>query len=165
MSNPDELAARLEEYGTFLSSIGNIDNRVWSRPIREGKWSIHDIIAHIMGWDKNFVEKILPDLLGRGSVPLEEDSDPQLFNNRSVEYGRTLTRQRLLEESLRYRSGLIAGLKKLPGEAFSAKVKVGKAMTLSAFLERMFILHDQHHEEQIQSFLGLGIRDETQNLR
>ena len=110
---------------------------------------------------ENFVEKILPNLLGMGSVPLEEDGDPQRFNKRSVDYGRTLNQERLLEESLRYRSELIAGLKKLPSEAFDAKAQGGKAMTLSAFLERMFISHDRHHEEQIKKYLGMGIRDET----
>jgi hypothetical protein len=107
-----------------------------------------------MGWDRNFVEKTLPNLIRGQQVPLEEDSDPQGFNDRSVEYGKTLSQQKMLEESLYYRSELISQLRKLPNEAFDAKPPVGKSKALSVFLEQMFISHDQHHRKQIETFLS-----------
>ena len=88
--------------------LRSIDEQLFTMPISEGKWSVRDIVVHIMMWDKNCVQKTLKNMVDGEQVELEEEADPQSLNERSVEYGRTLTPQEALDQSLYHRSDLIS---------------------------------------------------------
>ncbi len=146
--------ALLGEYSNFLLGLRKLDEKVFIEPIAEGKWSVRDMVAHIMMWDKNCVEKTLKSLNKGQQAELKEDVDPQSFNERSVAYGRTLTQREVLDQSLYYRSELIFQLTQLPAETFEADNQAINSMTLSEFIDRLFISHDQHHMKQIEAFLS-----------
>ncbi len=154
MGNPLDMIARLQDFAVFLSGLATRDTSVWAEPLDEGKWSIHDIISHIMMWDRHFVDEVVPGLHGNGHVTLAESADPEKFNARAVAYGRTLSHEKLLDEALHCRSELVSQLRTLPHEAFEMTPRDGNSMTLSAFLERMFVSHDRHHMQQIESYLA-----------
>jgi len=154
MTNSQLLIAQLQDLTSFLISLRKTDSLVWTAPIGEGKWSVHDIIAHIMAWDGSFMEKIIPKILRRELVTLEEDTDVQGFNNRAVEYGRTLNQEQLLDKAIFYRSQIVTQLKKLPEDAFSTDVSGTNSFTLSSFLQNMFISHDNHHKKQMEEYLS-----------
>ncbi len=157
--DPKVLIDRLERYSDFLTSIRDTDAKVWSSPIGEGKWSIHDIVAHIMMWDRNCVEtRVRPANQGT-TKPVAEELDGDAFNQRSALYGRTLTKERLIDQAARDRSELLRELRRLPSEAFGVQHGDGNCLTpkgyasFGVFLEQEFVFHDQHHMEQIQSYL------------
>jgi hypothetical protein len=39
----------------FISNLMPYSEDVLCTPIEEGKWSVQDIISHIMGWDKDLM--------------------------------------------------------------------------------------------------------------
>ncbi|MEC0373633.1 hypothetical protein [Paenibacillus chibensis] len=50
----------VEEFKTFIDfvqELKTIDEEHWNSPISEGKWSLKDVISHIMLWDKYFYEE------------------------------------------------------------------------------------------------------------
>ena len=50
----------VEEFRAFIDYVNEIkviDEEIWNHPIAEGKWSIKDIMSHIMLWDKYFYEE------------------------------------------------------------------------------------------------------------
>jgi uncharacterized damage-inducible protein DinB len=154
MTNSQTIIEQLDNLTSFLASLRTIEGTVWSDQIAKGKWSIHDIIAHIMGWDKNILDKIIPKLLRQELVILEEDTDVQGFNNRAVEYGRTLNQEKLLNEAIFYRSQMVNQLKKLPEDAFLTTIPATNSLTLISFLQNMFVAHDTHHKLQIEKYLS-----------
>lgn len=146
----EELGALLE----FLSSLKAIDPGILEREIAPDEWSVHDIVAHIMMWDKNFVEKTGPALLKGDSVPPGVDIDGQAFNDQAVEYGKHLDHNRLLEDASRYRSKLLQQLAEMPDKAFQQLVGgTNSRLPLSALLRQEFVLHDRQHIEQIKAYL------------
>lgn len=154
MTKSQLLIGQLQDLTSFLISLRKTDSSVWTAPIGEGKWSVPDIIAHIMAWDMNLIEKIIPKLLRRELVTLEEDPDVQGFNNRAVEYGRTLNQEQLLDKAIFYRSQIVTQLKELPEDAFLAVIPGTNSFTLSSFLQNMFVSHDTHHKKQMEVYLS-----------
>ena len=155
MEDSAELIAQLKGYIRFLEELRETDSDVWSAPIGEGKWSIHDIVSHIMMWDKNFLEKNLSRMEAGESVPLKEDSDFQTFNDRAIVLGRKLNKIQLIDKAVRLRTELTTHLSRLPSEAFSTNFQSGNNMTLATFLYQMFVSHDKHHTDQIIGYLSL----------
>jgi len=159
MQNAATLISELGRYSQFLSGLRDLEPGVLATELAPGKWSIHDVISHIMMWDRNFVEKTGPELLAGNPISFEEDIDPQAFNDRAAAYGMTLDHQKLLDEALHYRAKLLSQLSQLPTEAFEKPSKAGAQMSLSTFLQQMFISHDRHHMTQIETCLhSHGVR-------
>jgi uncharacterized damage-inducible protein DinB len=154
MQNATMLIAELRKYSQFLLELRDVDPGLLAAEMAPGKWSIRDLISHIMMWDRNFVEKTGPGLLARAPVSLEEDMDPQAFNDRAVAYGRTLDHHKLLDEALHYRSELLSQLSQLPTEAFDKPSRAHDRMSLTTFFQQMFTSHDDHHMTQVEAYLG-----------
>jgi len=151
--NPNNLIEQLDDYTLFVTTLREIDNRMWTASIGEGKWSVRDIVSHIMMWDKNFLDKTLPKLLKQEPVILEEDADVQGFNDQAVEFGKTLTQEELLEKAIFCRSEIVSQLKELPGSTFLMAFSEHNSFTLASFLQNLFVSHDTHHKKQIEVFL------------
>jgi len=120
MRNKRKLVEELQNYTKLLNRLHGVDDKVFITPISDGKWSIRDIVVHIMMWDKDCVDKTLTKLNSGEDVILEEDVDPLSFNNRAVEYGRTLSKKDVIDQSLLRRNQLASQLNRLPAEAFDA---------------------------------------------
>jgi len=146
-----DVSRELRRLIDLISRLTHYSEDVLCKPIEEGKWSIRDIISHIMGWDKDFTEK-LDHFISSGEVMLDEHPDVQAFNEASVAYGRSMKPHDLLQEATLQREQLILILSKVPEAAFTKPIP-GSPYTLEAFLQDMFIHHDKHHEGQIISYL------------
>jgi uncharacterized damage-inducible protein DinB len=149
-----KLLADLESYTVFLDNHRETDSEVWFSPIAEGKWSIHDIVSHIMMWDRHFLSESMRSIEAGEMVPLQEEGDYQTFNDRAVALGHRMGKTQLIDEAIRFRSELVARLRRLEAAAFTAPPASGRGMTLKAFLQQMFVDHDRHHVGQIQSYLS-----------
>jgi len=150
---PDDLIARLQDYVQFLQDLQNESTELLSHPIAEGKWSIHDIVSHIMMWDRDFLQKTVQPLEAGESPPITEDADVQAFNAHAVAYGRNLDREELLAQAVSARAALTAGLARLSPETFDAKPRGGEGSSLAIFLRQMFVEHDRHHVDQMRAYL------------
>ena len=149
-----KLITDLESYREFLDSCRDTDSEVWFSPIEPGKWCVHDIVAHIMMWDRHFLSESMRHIETGRMVPLEETEDYQAFNDRAVAVGHKMSKDQLIDEAIRFRAELVARLRGLEHSAFSEPPASGKGKTLGAFLRQMFVDHDRHHMEQIANHVS-----------
>lgn len=56
MNEKSQLLDKFSEWNRFVRQIEKME---WQMPIDEGKWTIHDIVSHIMLWDKYFYEEAI----------------------------------------------------------------------------------------------------------
>lgn len=149
------LAAELAEFLTFVKSLDTAGDEVWFSPLSAGKWSIHDIIAHIMRWDDYFNEVTFRELAGSESPALREHPDYLGYNEQSVAYGRTKTRREVVEETLRNRRLMIDNLNGLMDAELTAVYQGEREFTLESYIREFFVAHDRHHAKQIQDYIRL----------
>jgi len=92
------------EYSTWVSSLENMNERQWSTPISENKWSVSQIISHLLNWDKHLLTEILPSVRnGKGMHFPDFDT----FNNIASDYLKSgLSQKELLREARETRDGL-----------------------------------------------------------
>lgn len=87
------MVSKLDEYRTFVESLKAFSDEQLTSPIAEGRWSIRDIISHIMGWDENFTATVLVKIVTGVVVVLKEHPDVQSFNSHAVEQGKLVPPQ------------------------------------------------------------------------
>ncbi|RIX50026.1 DinB family protein [Paenibacillus nanensis] len=147
MQLKNDMLEAFAEWKTFLREIEHWD---WSEPLREGKWSVHDVVSHIYLWDKYFLEAaILP--ISDGTPLTLKHLDYDEFNAASVRIGREKQKEEVMQLSISYRDQIIDAIRKQDQSKF-AKAYVdadGNPFTVEAYLKD-FIWHDRHHRNQIE---------------
>ncbi|WP_054789129.1 MULTISPECIES: hypothetical protein [unclassified Gracilibacillus] len=57
MQKREQLMKEFSELIQFVESLRELDQLTWITPLAEGKWTLRDVVAHIMLWDKYFLEE------------------------------------------------------------------------------------------------------------
>jgi hypothetical protein len=157
MSTSNQLIKDLESFIPFISSLSQYSDDVLTSPIGEG-WSVQDIVSHIMGWDKNFLETAVRQFLNHEPVMLAEHPDYQAFNDESVRYGRTMRPRELLNAAIGWRRELVSNLRLISDSDFTKRFENNSSFTLETFLQEMFVLHDLHHTKKIERYLSSSMK-------
>lgn len=144
MNNRADLINPFKEWNKFVLDIADMD---WSTPIAEGKWTIHDVVSHIMLWDKYFYESTIEPIVSDKAITLEL-IDFDVFNQNAITYGKTKTKEELIESTTKYRSMIVECISSLDEAKYSKKYVEGRFF-LESYLKD-FISHDQHHMKQIE---------------
>jgi uncharacterized damage-inducible protein DinB len=146
-------------YSSWLHSLENLDENLWSNPITEGKWSVSEIIAHITNWDNHLLSEIIPSVRkGEGMEFPDFDS----YNKKASDYAKSgISPSKLLEEAKNTRNLLVKELYEVPTEVLNRPLPsngvthcphTGTPYSLQYIITE-FIDHDIHHQRQIIEFL------------
>ncbi|WLR42331.1 DinB family protein [Bacillus carboniphilus] len=156
MGEEKEIITRFSEYLNWLREIEKIDESKWSEPIAKGKWSVSEIIGHIMYWDRYLITEVLSSIRQGNEITFPEFDS---FNHQASFYVRSGGSQAaLIKEAIEARGSLVKGLYELPTATLKKQVTVngvadcphtGNPYTLLYIVEE-FIEHDHHHQKQVE---------------
>ncbi|ANS75279.1 hypothetical protein AWM70_12245 [Paenibacillus yonginensis] len=146
----------VEEFKTFIDFVQElkmIEEEHWNSPISEGKWSLKDVICHIMLWDIYFYEEGIEKIKLGQSVTVRHLNFDE-FNANAREYAKTQTRDSIMNQFFEYRNKIIDDITGLPEEDYIKEYKDGdgKKFSIRGYL-RGFIPHDKHHKKQIEKYV------------
>ncbi len=138
----------------FVESLRELDQLTWITPLAEGKWTLRDVVAHIMLWDKYFLEEGIQKITNNQPVTVQHLNFDQ-FNQKAVDYAKRTSRQEIIDRTIQYRSELINQIQSLSEEAFIEERVDGDGNKFSAYQYLLdFIWHDHHHINQLKTFLS-----------
>lgn len=148
-----EMVEEFKSFIDFAQDLKTIGEEHWNIPISEGKWTLKDVLSHIMLWDKYFYEEGI-EKIKLGSPLTVRNLNFDEFNANAIEYAKSQTRDSILEQLIEYRIKIINVISGLPEEEYSKEYKDGdgKKFSIRTYL-RGFISHDKHHKKQIEKYL------------
>ncbi|WP_199618116.1 DinB family protein [Paenibacillus alkalitolerans] len=151
--NNEDMVKEFEAFIPFVVALNDYDESHWNLPIAEGKWSLKDIICHIMLWDKYFYEEAILKIKLKEPLTVRHLNFDE-FNANAIEYSKSQTKQSIIDRFAEYRSKIINDISGLSDEEYIQEYFDGdkKIFTIQEYL-RGFIPHDKQHKEQIEKFL------------
>lgn len=159
MSEETKIISEFGKYSSLLNTLEDTDETLWSKPIAKDKWSVSEIIAHIINWDNHLLSEVIPSVRNEKGM---EFPDFDTHNKKASDYAKSgISQSKLLEEAKDTRELLVKELKELPTE------KLNKPLTANSvthcphtgtpysliYIVKEFTDHDNHHKGQIQQFL------------
>ena len=149
------------EYFSWISRLKEIDERLWTKPIAEGKWSIREIIAHITNWDHHLLSNVLPAVRNERGM---EFPDFDTYNRLATDYAQSgITKAQLIEKAIATRKQLVRELREMPIKNLNKPLTsngvthcpvTGTPYSL-LYIIKEFTDHDNHHKKQIHHFLEI----------
>ncbi|PYI56308.1 DinB family protein [Paenibacillus flagellatus] len=151
-------AGRIDELERTIGRVrrlAELDDETWLAPMRPGKWSVGETIAHLLYWDRLIVERRLP-YAERGAQLASVDEGP--LNAEAAAYARSgVSKRDVVDAFVRYRESFVAFLRRKTDDERNAVFRIGDwETTLAAYAGHM-AGHDAHHLRQIDDYLdGIG---------
>lgn len=142
----------LKEFSDFLLWVENLKETaqdLWLKPVSAGKWSLREILTHIMYWDKNSLEMMVPNMSEGAQlffVDIEQHNQEaaglaQSYNSLDV----------LIDDLIMTRKQLLGLLEEKYNDATNFTID-NENYTYKKFVD-IFIHHDEHHKKQMEGLL------------
>jgi uncharacterized damage-inducible protein DinB len=134
-----------------LAFVARLPEREILRPRTQDRWSVKDVLAHLLSCDEETVRRLR--LLARGQGDrihwFESMADADRFNARSVARLRRLGLRAVLRRMARVRADLIKRLERLPSEALRDP---SHAYTVVQWLPAPGWSHERDHLSEIRTW-------------
>lgn len=153
----------LENFGMhseWLNSLAEMDEESWQEPIAKEKWSVSEIIAHLLKWDEYLLTEVIPAVRDAKGIEFPEFGP---FNKVASDYAKAgISKTELLEETKNARDRLVKELSEMPTDILTKPLPVngvthcphtGQPYSL-LYVIKEFTDHDHHHQRQILQFLN-----------
>lgn len=149
-----ELLQSFKEWINFVQSLQGISEEIWNSSMEPGKWTIKDIVCHIMLWDNYFYDEAIHKIAAGEAITLKHINFDE-FNGKAMEYAKKITTEDLIEKTIAYREKLVADIESLSEEAINQNYidGDGNVFHVPQYLKD-FIWHDQHHMTPMAKYLN-----------
>jgi hypothetical protein len=147
----DEIVIHHLDMIEWSKSLLNLPIEHWFSPIKENKWSIAEIISHLIPWDEFVLEHRIPYLIDNQS--LTKSLDRQLVNDRAALDGRSSEKSVTIKNFIVTRNKLLKSIEHIDGDLWGETFRIGETeLTFNQYF-RGLADHDIHHKKQIQDYL------------
>lgn len=130
--------------------LKGISEEKLSEPIKEGKWSIIQIVGHLYYWDKYNLEKMVPYMAEGVDLPAFPDHDQH--NEEAMSFIEGLSVKSLIDRFVQTRKELVEKVSRV-GQEDRFTIGGGKRKFSGESFIKIFIKHDAHHLKQINEKL------------
>ncbi|UTR15777.1 DinB family protein [Salipaludibacillus sp. LMS25] len=143
----------LSQFGNMCDTISNLkelpEDKL-SEPIKEGKWSIIQVVGHLYYWDKYNLEEMAPYMTEGADLPQFPDHDQH--NEEAMSFIEGFSVASLIDRFVQTRNELAEEVSKV-GKDVRFTIGGGKRKFSGESFIKIFIKHDDHHLKQIKEKL------------
>ncbi|WP_408009705.1 DinB family protein [Pseudalkalibacillus sp. A8] len=157
-----EIIQRNVRFNQWVQSLESLSNEEWLSPVKPGKWSIAEIIAHLTYWDRYFLKERYPKIKAGARLP--RSIDVHVMNQGASLYARSgVSKKEIIKEFLETRDLLIKAINARSEEELDAPFYNREHPETLRKCLITFCEHDRHHKHQIEDFLHKAPEVEEMN--
>ncbi|MEB3057347.1 DinB family protein [Bacillus pseudomycoides] len=133
----------------FVDSLNSLNEKQWRFPIAEGKWTVAEVIGHLIPWDEFVLHKRIPFLFNENELPTAPSTNE--LNTEAAYNARVKDKNEIMSHFLSKRKELLKAIEDIPSIKWGNEVMIGK--TKLSLFDYFYGLskHDDHHLQQIKN--------------
>ena len=135
----------------WVNSLRKLSEENWRTPIEVGKWTIAEVIGHLIPWDEFVLNQRIPYLFSTEELP--DSPDTEFVNQQAAKLSREWSKDKTINLFMDRRNSLIRSLSDLPEELWTQEVHINRNNLSLVHYFAGLIEHDDHHFNQIQNVL------------
>jgi uncharacterized damage-inducible protein DinB len=149
--NKQYILSHYEHSIQWVKELEQLPEKQWRTPIKEGKWTIAEVIGHLIPWDEFIVNDRVPYFFK--DIEFPKGPDDQAVNDQAASESRIRTKEETIERFAATRQTLLTALQEMDDALWSKELIIGKSkLTLPTYFQGM-VEHDNHHFEQIKEII------------
>ncbi|MDV2682924.1 DinB family protein [Alkalihalophilus lindianensis] len=143
----NETLTQLGETVTVIANLKDQEDSQLLAPIKQGKWSIREIVAHLYYWDQFNLESMIPYMNDGASLPPFPDHDAHNQEAINDVHGQSV--YAIIDQFVAAREKFMEHLESI-GEDVRFTIGGGKRTFSVESFAKVFLKHDIHHLKQIE---------------
>lgn len=148
-----EVLTKYKSFTNWLLQLKLMPEEYWLVPIKDGKWSVGEIVAHIKAWDVFVWDERVAYFVSGSEIPSRKINVEEINSNAANEAKSGISKNQLLDEVIECRQVVAKKLGEVPSFVWQEKIEMGsKMITLCEYIGGL-VEHDGHHRIQIEEFL------------
>lgn len=149
-----EVVTQYKNFVNWLQQLKQMPEECWLAPIKDGKWSTGEIIAHIKAWDIFVWDERVAYFVSGSEIPVRKVDVEEINSPAANEARSGISKNQLLDEVIECRIVVANRLGEVPSAVWQEKIQMGsKMITLCEYISGL-VEHDEHHRNQIEDFLA-----------
>jgi uncharacterized damage-inducible protein DinB len=149
-----EVLTKYKDFTNWLQHLKQISEEYWLVPIKDGKWSVGEIVAHIKAWDVFVWDERVAYFVSGSEIPAKRVDVEEINSHAANEAKSGISKNQLLDEVIECRQVVAKKLEEVPSSVWQGKIEMGsKMITLCEYISGL-VEHDEHHKTQIEEFLS-----------
>jgi uncharacterized damage-inducible protein DinB len=150
-----EVLTQYKSFTNWLQQLKQMPDEYWLVPIKDGKWSVGEIVAHIRAWDVFVWDERVAYFVSGSEIPVKKVDVEEINSNAANEAKSGISKNQLLDEVIECRQVVAKKLEEVPSSVWQERKEMGsKMITLCEYISGL-VEHDEHHKTQIEEFLVL----------
>jgi len=149
LTEKNETLNQFAELLTWIEPLRGTSKDLWLKPISIGKWLLREILTHIMHWDNNSLELMVPNMEEGAQLFFV---DIEKHNQEATVVAKSYTTlDVLIDDLIKARQQLLELLKEKYDDTTIFTID-NQNFTYKEFVH-VFTHHDAHHIQQVDAFL------------
>lgn len=149
-----EVLKQYKSFTNWLQQLKQMPDEYWLVPIKDGKWSVGEIVAHIKAWDVFVWDERVAYFVSGSEIPAKKVDVEEINSNAANEAKSGISKNQLLDEVIECRQVVAKKLGEVPSSVWQERIEMGsKMITLCEYISGL-VEHDEHHRNQIEEFLA-----------
>lgn len=149
-----EVLKQYKSFTNWLQQLKQMPDEYWLVPIKDGKWSVGEIVAHIKAWDVFVWDERVAYFVSGSEIHAKKVDVEEINSNAANEAKSGISKNQLLDEVIECRQVVAKKLGEVPSSVWQERIEMGsKMITLCEYISGL-VEHDEHHRTQIEEFLA-----------
>lgn len=147
----EEILFHLAKSIEFVHTLDGLPEEKWRKEIAKGKWTVAEVVGHLIPWDQFLLNERLPFLFTNENLPPAPHEDE--LNEKAASHSRTSSRKEIIDQFISLRQQLQMAIMDIHDDLWANEIVLGKnRMTIYDYLSG-FAQHDEHHFKQIENII------------
>lgn len=135
----------------FVQALKDLTEDEWRTPIAENKWTVAEVISHLIPWDEFVLYKRIPYLFTDDKLP--KSPEAAIMNAKAASKARKVEKKIIIDKFILGRSNLLKAIDTIPADHWKNELIIGQTrLSLLDYLGGLSE-HDFHHFEQVKAVL------------
>ncbi len=135
----------------FVRALNNISEDQWRTKVGEDKWTVAEVIGHLIPWDEFVLRNRIPYLFTDDNLP--KGPEAGTTNEKSATKAREREKKVTIESFISVRTELTKAIDEIPSACWEKELAIGQnRLSLYKYFEGL-AKHDVHHFEQVKSVI------------
>ncbi|WP_194165530.1 DinB family protein [Oceanobacillus sp. CFH 90083] len=135
----------------FVRALHALSEDQWRTPVEKGKWTVAEVIGHLIPWDEFVLYKRMPYLFSDDKLPKGSGTDAT--NTMAASKAREQDKEIIIDKFILVRSNLLQAMDNIPPARWHDEVVIGETrLNLSDYFNGL-VKHDVHHFEQVKAVI------------
>jgi len=147
-----EIIERYEHSIEWVRNLQQLSESKWRKPIAEGKWTIAEVVGHLIPWDQFVIENRIPYFFQNKELP--KSPIVSEVNGQAAHTSRIRSKEETIEAFISCRKVLLEKIQTIDDSLWGEEITIGKTkLTLYQYFSGL-LEHDEHHFQQITNALS-----------